>query len=497
MKKTLKLLLIFMGSFIVILVGGIGGYNLIMSNQTFYIYDLRFVVPDENARGYIYTKNGENYRTMASTERHMKSDEENYLEIAVYVSTSNGNTNIDITSSDESVAKIEYRNNKCYVNYLKAGEATITTTMGTVSDSFVIDVYDKIPSGFRVYDLAYYGENYAKREDYTNSLVCYSDERTALEYSYGYELFDEAGNVDTEFFNNGRLEIDQSSLTDGYFDEVSLDTTNKKLKIVCKQQDLVQSVNTSIAVKSFSVIDGKKYLEDIFEINVYIIANEVEFVQVELSTNPDFTNKSIYLNIDNVNYSDDLSSEDLLSYLTSQRVEENLALAGENEVYDVYITEKTPEIYMKFRLVYTNGTILELDQSNMNEYYTVFVEDRQMLNTNSHLYLSEDNQNYLECEPMGEYFILKLNTNYMSSRASGKITLRFEFLGEFQDLALNATENLKVFDFEYLDLSNEEDVKKLYKLNDDGSYTFDYWDKRTICDQVVYDENGNVVEFLV
>lgn len=496
MKKTLKLLLIFMGSFLVILVGGIGGYNLIMNNQTFYIYDLRFVEPVSGAKSYIYTSGGSSYKTMMTSQVDLQSESENYLEIAVFVSTSNGNTNISISSSDESVAKIEYKNNKCYVKYLKAGDATITTSLGSVSDSFNIEVYDRVASGFRVYDYSYYGENYAERREYVNKLVCYSDENESLVYEYNYELFDEAGNSCADYFNNALLEIDKSSYLGDYFDEVYLDTANKKLRIVSKKQDLSSSLHTSIAVKSYLIIDGKKCLDDIFEIDVYIIANEVEFVQVELSTNPDFTNKSIYLNIDNVKYSNNLSSEELLSYLTCQRVEENLKLAGESAVYNLFITEKTPEIYMKFRLVYTNGTIQELNMTNMEELYNVYVDSDLMEKNSSHLYLTEDKKNYLECEPLGEYFVLKLNKYYLKSLINDTSTLSFSFLGELSDLSLNVTDYLKKFTIEYLDLTNINDIKKLYIENEDGTYSYSYWDNRTIPDNVVYDENGNVIEFL-
>lgn len=497
MKKTLKILLIFMGSFMVILLGGIGGYNLIMSNQTFYIYDIRFVVPDAGARSYIYTNNGDRYKTQYSTQKYMKSDDENIMEIAVFVSTSNGSSNVNIYSSDMSVADIEYKNNKCYVRYKKAGEVEIITSLGGVRDSFTLSVFDKIPSGFRVYDLSYYGENYAKRENYANNLVCYSDENTALEYYYGYELFDEAGNVDNEFFNSGRLEIDENSLADGYFDEVSLDTANKRLKIVCKQQNLAQSTHTSIAVKSYYMLDGKKYLDDIFEIGVYIIANEIEFFQVELSTNPDFTDKIVCLNINDVKYSDNLSNDELISYLTSQRVEEKLNENGEKATYNIYITKKTSEIYMKFRLVYTNGTTLELNKSNLGEYYKFWIDNKQFATDSSRLNLTEDGINYIECEPKGEYFVLNITDDYVSSIGSRKSIIKFQLLGDFSGLSLNSNNNLKLFELKYLNLDNKIDAKKLYSQNADGSYSYSYWDKRTICDNVVYDENGNVVEFLI
>jgi len=498
MKKTLKLLLIFMGSFIVILVGGIGGYNLIMSNQTFYIYDLRFVKPVENARGYIYTNGGENYKTMQTMQVYLQSDQENYLEVAVFVSTSNGNTKIKIDSSDESVAKINFINNRCYVKYLQAGKATITTSLGPVSDSFDIEVFDKIPSNFRVYDFSYYGTNYATRPAYINNLVCYSDEAEALSYEYDYELYDEEGKLDEGNFNSALLEIDKKSLTNSYFDEIILDTNNKKLKLVCKQQALKQSIHTSIAINSYFMVNGEKCLDDSFNIDIYIIANEIEFVQIEVSTNPDFTNNCVCLNIPNVDYSDNLTNEDLISYLTCQRVEENLSISGENAVYNIFITDKTPEIYMKFRLVYTNGTIKDLNMSNMGEVYDLTVDGNKFNSEESYLYLSDDKNNYLEAEPLGEYFVLKLNSEYMTSLENATTIFEFGLLGDLLDINLNsnAQKHLRTFNISYLDLNKISDAKKLYSLNDDGTYSFDYWDNRTISQNVVYDDNGKVIAFL-
>ena len=254
-------------------------------------------------------------------------------------------------------------------------------------------------------------------------------------------------------------------------------------------------MHTSIAIKSFLIIDGKKCLDDIFDIDVYIIANEVEFVQIELSTNPDFTNKSIYLNINKVDYSENLSNKDLLSYLTCQRVEENLNISNENAVYNVFITEKTPEIYMKFRLVYTNGTIKNLDKSNLGELYNLSIDNKTFDANSNYLYLTDDKLNYLECEPMGEYFVLKLNKNYLSTLYANSSVFKFDFLGDLQNLNLNANNNLKKFNFAYLDLNNKQDVKKLYVENEDGTYTYSYWDERTIPEKVEY-ENGKVIGFL-
>ncbi len=498
MKKTLKLLLIFMGSIVVILVGGIGGYSLIMNNQTFYIYDLRLVKPDDSNKGYIYTTNSENYRTMPSSTVYLQSEEENYLPLGVFVSTSNGTTDVSITSSNKEVADVEFRNNRCYVNYKKSGEATITATIGPISDSFTLHVLEGIPNDFRVYDFDYYGENYATREDYINKLYCYSDVDKELSYEYSYELFDAVGTVDENYFNNGSLEVDKSSFNGDYFKDISIDKNNQKLNIVCNKLELAASVHTSIGINSYMMIDGQKYLNKVFNVDVQIIANEVEFAQVEVSTSPEFSDNCVYLNIDNVKYSNNLSSSELKSYLTCQRVEENLKTDGESAVFDMFISNKTPQIYVKFRLVYTNGTVLDLNRSNLGSLYEFSFDGKKFDENQNYLYLTEDKNNYIECEPMGEYFVIKLSSDYVKSLANKASKLEFYFLGELEDLSLNKAENitLRTFNFNYLDIENASDMQKLYVQNQDGTYSYNYWDKRTIPDNVVYDENGNVVEFV-
>ena len=72
MKKTIKLLIIFIGGLTVIIVGALTGYFLISKNKTFYIYDVRFVEPIEGIKGYVY---GE-VVSKADLEKQKKEEEE-------------------------------------------------------------------------------------------------------------------------------------------------------------------------------------------------------------------------------------------------------------------------------------------------------------------------------------------------------------------------------------------------------------------------------------
>ena len=125
MKNTFKLLFIFMGGLMAIIVITIAGFILIEKNKTFYIYDVRFVMPVEDEEGYVYTyvpTSDEDipviqYESIKNSTVYMYSDSENLFPIAVYASTSNETTDVKITSSDTSVARIVLINGLCYVKY--------------------------------------------------------------------------------------------------------------------------------------------------------------------------------------------------------------------------------------------------------------------------------------------------------------------------------------------------------------------------------------------
>ena len=156
MKKTLKLVAIFIGILVVGIVGGVSGYLLESKNKTYYIYDVRIVEPltgtDVDTYVYINPDNRDSYKSIKNKRVYMTTESENFIEIAVYAHTSNKSKKVTITSSDTSVAKIVYRNNRCYVNYLKAGTATISSELGGVVDSFTLEVFNQSAKYFNVYD---------------------------------------------------------------------------------------------------------------------------------------------------------------------------------------------------------------------------------------------------------------------------------------------------------------------------------------------------------
>ena len=81
MKKTLKLVGIFMAVTLVVLVGGLSIYFLVQNNRTYYIYDLRIVEPVSNARGYVYTDSTAEFTSIKNKTVYMTADGSNRFEI--------------------------------------------------------------------------------------------------------------------------------------------------------------------------------------------------------------------------------------------------------------------------------------------------------------------------------------------------------------------------------------------------------------------------------
>ena len=495
MKNTFKLLFIFMGGLMAIIVITIAGFILIEKNKTFYIYDVRFVMPVEDEEGYVYTyvpTSDEDipviqYESIKNSTVYMYSDSENLFPIAVYASTSNETTDVKITSSDTSVARIVLINGLCYVKYLKEGIVTIKCEVGGVSDSFILKILDMVPSNFQVFDLEYYGEEYVNL--FPNSLVGYAD---GLEYRYGYKLVDVTGSEEISKINGDLIRIDKANLDTTIFDEegVYIDSASHELVITCKVPESAQTenINTSIILQSFTYgKDGEEIIQDNYIVNVYVVLEIPEFLQIEVSKSPDFEESYVYTNThkdENFSYTDEeiLANPSLLEdYLSAEKAEKYLAEREENSTYNVYFTEKVSKLYIRFRMVYTNGKV---------EYLTNGENATFKFN-------GLDSDNYCKLAPMDNYYILKLsaddsNDNYYYT----------ETLGEYNTYAVTVSLNDYIFDpftfnFEYIEQNTEEDtIAKLYKKDDEtGIYTYKYWDERARFTNEICDENGNIVGF--
>ncbi len=488
MKKTLKLLMIFIGGLTAIIVVSLTGYFIIAKNKTFYIYDVRFVMPMEDMDGYIYTtkdvsaidEEDENvnledfvqYVPIKNQTVYLKSEKTNIFPIAVYVDASISVSQVNIASSDKDIAKIVYQDGGCYVHFLKEGLVTITSEFHGVKDSFAIQIYDQLPSNFNVYDYDYYGD-YA--ELFPNTIVSYADDE---EYRYNYVL-DNISNTGTNDNINGDLiRIDQENLKLDVFSNVYIDSVTNELVVKCKnpQDEQKDNFDSAIILQSFYYADdGSIVIENNYEVKVHIVRYIPEFLQLEISSNPDFSEGIVYTDTTKKDISG-LTSEDILNdpsildeYLSAEKAENYLALNGESATYKAYFTDNIEMLYVRARVVYTNGNIIYLKNG-----------ENATIKFNG-LSSSED----CILDPTQKFYMMNLNSDYFTSDG-----LTFDISVSVDDFAFS-----HVFKFEYRERTNANKNVFYVKNEETGIWTFNYWDERAKFDNEIYDKEGNVIAF--
>lgn len=465
MKKTLKVVGIFAAILVVGVAAVITGWVLIEKNKTYYIYDLRIVEPIADASSYIYTKEGE-YQSVKNQKVYMTSEEENFKEIAIYANISIKTTKFDIVSSNTDVAKIIIKNKKCYVNYVGAGEATITISHGGVSDSFDVYVYDQVSADFSVYDYKYYGE-YASY--FPNHIIGYSD---SITYRYDYLAFSAGGEDAGDLLNNNLLRIDSSKTNTDVFESVSIDAVNKQLVLTCKA-GLEANIDEQIAIQSYTITDEGISVTNNFVVNVHIVAYTPEFLQVVVSKSPNFEDGYVYMNteiIDDSTLTEERILEDksiLDNYLSYKKAENNLAATNEFATYDLMFTDKVDTLYLKFRKVYTNGDMVYLDATNEGELFALVADT-----------------SYLKIQPTQDYYKLVLTKDYFTPTNP-----TFDIGITLLDYDLSFT-----FKIDYAEL-NADNLELFYDYDaETGIYTYKYWDPRSKYNNQVFDEDGNVID---
>ncbi len=475
MKKTLKLVGIFIAIMVVGIVGGLSGYFLIQKNKTFYIYDLRIVEPAEGAPTYIYMNKERQYTSIKNKKVYMTANKDNMFEIAIYSDTSNKTKDIKIVSSNPAVADIVYRDNKCYVEYKQAGETKITASIDKVVDSFDLYVYNQSAEDFFVYDKVYYGK-YAQDEQFLNKIVAYADDLT---YEYDFvtnSIFDESDDAEV---NGDLLRIDPTSVDTDVFEKVEIDASGRKLVIKCKSSYSATLVanqelkkNKSIIIQSYYYSEeGELKPSKKYPVDIRVIADTPEFLQIVMSSTPDFDDSFVFM--DTMDFNRATESQiyaNIENFLSYQKAEQYLELNGEKSTYATFFTDKVSEIYVKFRKVYTNGDIVYLNpmsEANGNPY---------TITCDGHLTLSQNK----------EYYTLKLDRDYFTSKGSYEFNLNVS-VDDFIDFSSD-------FVFEFKEFS-AENIEDFYAYNGNTkTFEYIYWDARTRYNNEIT-INGNIVDF--
>lgn len=458
MKKTLKLVAIFISVLVVVIVGGVSIFLLMQNNQTYYIYDLRIVKPLNDVQGYVYTDSEKTYTSIKNSSVSLNSSSKNMFQIGVYAHTSTNTTRVGIASSDESVAKVIYLDGKCYINYVGEGSATITASIASVTDSFTLTVYDNIATNFEVYDDSHFGE-FARDKENVNKIMAYSD---GEEYSFSYAVsttnIENGDTSQNDFVNNQNLRI--TNVDSDIIESIRIDAENYKLIVKCKD-NLSRTVCTFVNVQAF-VTDKNgeiKASSPSQRVEISVVAYEPEFLQFEVSQTPDFNSGRVFVDTKYVD-----PSEDMNSYLDYEKAEHNLSLRNECPVYNVFFTEKISKIYLRLRKVYTNGDVVYLYPSESEGSFNI-----------------SDSNGKLALSANGEYYILSLTKEDLASPYKLSVSL----------LDFNLSHD---FEFKFAE-QTAEFVSEFYSFKD-GAIKYTYWDNRAHFDSEIFDENGNIIGFV-
>ena len=477
MKKTLKLVGIFIAILVVGIVGGLSGYFVIQKNKTFHIYDLRIVEPAAGASSYIYMNAERKYTSIKNKKVYMTANSDNRFEIAIYAYTSNKTKDIKIVSSNKDVADIIYLDGKCYVEYKQAGETTISASIDKVIDSFDLYVFNQPAEEFYVYDERYYGE-YSLDDRFLNKIVAYADN---LVYEYDFKTNSVFSDTDDFAVNGDLLRIDETSVDKDVFEKVEIDASRRKLIVKCKSsfsETLVANQelkkNKSITVQSYyySEEGGLKPSKP-YHIDVRVIADTPEFLQMVMSSTPDFDDSYVFMDtLDFSRATEEYIYNNIEDFLSYQKAEKYLALNNEKSTYTSFFTDKVSEVYIKFRKVYTNGDIVYLNpmaEENGNPYTITCDSDCLTLSQNK------------------EYYTLKLTRSYYETLGSNDFILNVS-VDDFIDFDSD-------FVFEFKEFS-AENIEDFYAYNGNTkTFTYTYWDERTRYNNEICDTRGNIVDF--
>lgn len=473
MKKTLKLVLIFVGGLVAIIVSSLTGYFIISKNKTFYIYDVRLVEPNSGMKGYIYTDSEAEYTSIKNQVVYMRNQKSNLYPIAVYASSSSNTKDVVITSSDPSVAKIVYKDNACFVQYLKEGFVTITSELHGVKDSFNIQIHDQLPSGFTVFDYEYYGD-YA--EVFRNKIVSYAD---GMEYRFGFFLNNASQTGDNATIDSDLIEIDDGTFLMDTFESVTIDSETSELVVKCKVPSVAQTddIDDTIVIQSFYYDEnGEKVEGRTYNIDVHVVLYIPEFLQIEVSSTPDFDEGVVYTNTKKTEFSytkeeieadEDLKTA-LSQHLSAEKAENFLSKKEEKATYNAFFTDRVKSLYLRPRMVYSNGDVVYL-KHGVNAAIS---------------YGGRNDLCYLD--PTESYYILSLNTdNY--------------FIGDVSSFTINVSLNSYGFNFSHsfvFEFKTLDNVSDFYKYDSEAKvYTYVYWDDRARFGNAIYDKNGNVIGF--
>ena len=272
-----------------------------------------------------------------------------------------------------------------------------------------------------------------------------------------------------------------------FFSNVYIDSATNELVVKCKKPETMQkdNIDSTIILQSFYYTENDEIvIENNYEVKVHVVRYIPEFLQIEVSSNPDFDEKIVFTNTVKKDASTVITEEMMLNpsliteevekeldnCLMAEKAEKYLAANGEKSTYKAYFTDNVGKLYARLRMVYTNGDIVYLKHN-----------DNALITFNG-----VDNSPYCVMDPTNDYFIITLNDSNYFTVDGKKFNIGISLLG----FVFTHT-----FEFEYRTQTNAN-VLDFYDLDTEtGIYTYKYWDKRAKFGNEIYNKDGKVVAF--
>ena len=438
MNKKLKVFLFtFLG--VLLVVGlGVGGYFLISNLSTTTIYNVS-----------ILTKDG---ALINDTSRYLLSTTTNNFPIQVSVETDSGKGECFFTSSNPAVAKVVVIDGEYYVQYYKAGTATITaysryTT--SVYDSFKLNVYDNYVSDIVI----------DRKTD--NLLTAYGDGR---EYVFDYET---TGILENENCNNM-----QTRVLDNYdttvIENISINQIDQTITI--KSKLVTQDSLQVFYLQTYYVdVRGQEHVVKNHAFTVNVIGFRIDDMQLLVSENYQFKNQTyVYLS--------DPTTADSAFLLENEKV-----------IADIVLSETVKNLYFKIRVIYSNKTYEDVsfvDSVLPTEIEGSFLNFTGGWALGMNYWFVQMNEEALETASQQTDIVRAFSLSYTDEVVKSSMKKEFKITYKHKDTQ------------SYQDFINKDLYAKV--VDSDGNlirYEYIYWDSRYRRTDTKTDARGNIIGF--
>lgn len=437
MSSKLKKWILSIAIVLVVAVGAMIGFTFLSRLSTSTIYDLRFVenisVPGDDDEP--QTEKKEIFEKTV----YMTAAEDNYFDVEL-IANASAMVGFNVYSTNTNVATIDHVENEIYtVHYLSAGKTEIVAT--TVEESNISEKFTLFVKSSLATDIDIEEEEGNPNIVDTNEVNVYSD---GLEYRFN--LSASRGDI------KDSIDFSAIYVVDDYdqdiFENIYIDDSSKQLVIVAKENETKSNFNEIITLQ---VRDGGSQGNVVSSQNVKINVRgyHISDMQLVLSQTSNF---------DGAN-----------SIFGSGIINE-----GEVRVREVNFTASVNTLYVRVRVVYTNGEIRDVSNLTTGNGQGVSV-------IKHHEQYSQ--YDYFELRIDGEALHYIVSMTLQPTQTSSA-----SFAQDFTVIYRTERNGLQTFyDNELYEYVEEEDGT--------GYYRYIYWDTRFQRDDVIT-EDGKIVGFI-